>query len=314
MSKKPLIILTGPTAVGKTAASIRLAKAVNGEIVSADSMQIYRYMDVGTAKIRREEMQGVPHHLIDEIAPDTSFHVYEFKRMAERCMDGIYSRGQSPIVVGGTGFSIQALLYYVEFCEEEPDRGYREELARLADEKGAVYLHQKLREVDADAAADIHPNNVKRVIRALEYYRGTGAPISAHNRAQRQRESPYRFLYFVLTMDRSELYRRIDGRVEKMFESGLLEEFQMLLEKGYRREMTSMQAIGYRELFAYADGQISLDEAKEQIKRDTRHFAKRQLTWFRREREVIFLDRGQYDNEAALVDDIIRRAEGKQII
>lgn len=309
--KKPLIILTGPTAVGKTAASIRLAQAVGGEIISADSMQVYRYMNVGTAKITKEEMAGIPHHLVDEITPDTPFHVYEFKKMAEACMEGIYERGHIPIIVGGTGFYIQALLYDVDFCEEEADRSYRRSLERLAGERGASYLHDMLREVDADSAAAIHPNNIKRVIRALEYMHETGSPISAHNREQRQKTSPYDFLYFVLTMDRGRLYDRINRRVEQMVEEGLLEEFQSLIERGYTKDMTSMQAIGYKELFAYVEGKQSLDEAVEQIKKDTRHFAKRQLTWFRRERDARFLNREAYPDDEALVADILSKWKGR---
>lgn len=309
--KKPLLILTGPTAVGKTAVSIRLAQAVSGEVVSADSMQIYRYMNVGTAKITKEEMAGVPHHLIDEITPDTPFHVYEFKKMAEACMDGIYERGHVPVIVGGTGFYIQALLYDVDFCQEETDHSYRHELERLAAQQGASCLHDRLREVDAASADAIHPNNVKRVIRALEYMHETGCPISVHNREQRQKESPYDFLYFVLTMDRSRLYDRINKRVDRMVESGLAEEFQTLVEKGYTKDMVSMQAIGYKELFPYLEGKQSFDEAVRQIKADTRHFAKRQMTWFRREREVTFLNREDFPDEEAVAAYILTKWEEK---
>lgn len=309
--KKPLIILTGPTAVGKTAVSIRLAQAVGGEVVSADSMQIYRYMDVGTAKITPEEMAGVPHHLVDEITPDTPFHVYEFKKRAEACMAGIYERGRVPVVVGGTGFYIQALLYDVDFCEEETDRSYRHELERLAMEQGASYLHDRLKEADAASAEAIHPNNIKRVIRALEYIHETGRPISAHNREQRQKESPYDFLYFVLTMDRGRLYDRINRRVDRMVENGLVEEFHTLVEKGYTKDMVSMQAIGYKELFAYLEGRQPLDEAVRQIKTDTRHFAKRQMTWFRREREVTFLNREDFADDEAIVAYILSKWKEK---
>lgn len=315
MNKKSLIIVTGPTAVGKTSASVKLAKAAVGEIISADSMQVYKNMDIGTAKITPDEMEGVPHHLIDRITPDTPFHVYEFKKMAEACMDEIYARGRLPIFAGGTGFYIQALLYDVDFCEEEEaGHAYRMELERLAQEKGAAYLHDMLRQADADSAAAIHPNNVKRVIRALEYIHNTGMPISVHNREQRKKESPYEFLYFVLTMDRKRLYERINDRVDRMFEQGLVDEFRMLLENGCTKDMISMQAIGYKELFPYVEGEISLEEAKEQIKKDSRHFAKRQLTWFRREREVIFLDKDDYESEDELVQDMIYRAERKNLV
>ncbi len=315
MNKKPLIIVTGPTAVGKTSASVKLAKATGGEIISADSMQVYKNMDIGTAKITPEEMDGVPHHLIDRITPDTPFHVYEFKKMAEACMDEIYGRGRLPIFAGGTGFYIQALLYDADFCEEEEEgHAYRRELERLAQEKGAACLHDMLRQRDADSAEAIHPNNVKRVIRALEYIHNMGIPISVHNREQRKKESPYEFLYFVLTMDRGRLYERINDRVDRMFERGLVDEFRMLLENGCAKDMISMQAIGYKELFPYVEGEISLEEAKEQIKRDSRHFAKRQLTWFRREREAVFLDKDDYESENELVKDMIYRAERKNLV
>lgn len=312
--KKPLIILTGPTAVGKTAVSIQLAKTIGGEIISADSMQIYQYMDVGTAKIMPEEMEGVPHHLIDKILPDTPFHVYEFKKMAKVCMEQIYERGRIPIVAGGTGFYIQALLYDVDFCEEETDHAYRRELEKISAEKGAEYLHRMLSDVDEDSARAIHPNNIKRVIRALEYFHETGMPISAHNRDQREKESPYGFIYVVLTMDRKKLYDRINERVDQMVRRGLFEEAAMLAEKGYTKDLVSMQAIGYKELFPYFEGQITKEEAVEQIKKDTRHFAKRQLTWFRRERDVTFLNKDAFEREEDLVREIVRLAERKQII
>lgn len=314
MNKKPLIILTGPTAVGKTAASIQLAKAVGGEIISADSMQIYRQMNIGTAKITPEEMQGIPHHLVDEIPPDTPFHVYEFKKMAEEAMRGIWKHGHIPVVAGGTGFYIQALLYDIDFNPEENHHSYRADLEELARVKGAEYLHDQLRSIDPISAECIHPNNVKRVIRALEYYHETGTPISAHNQQQRAKNSPYDFIYIVLTMDRQKLYARINKRVEQMFEQGLLEEAEALIRQGCTSEMTSMQAIGYKELFPYFEGKISREEAMEQIQKDTRHFAKRQLTWFRRERDVIFLDKDQFGDEEEMVREILHLAEKKGII
>lgn len=315
MKKKPLLILTGPTAVGKTAASIKLAKAIDGEIISADSMQIYQYMNIGTAKITPEEMAGVPHYLVDEITPDTPFHVYEFKKMAEEAMETIRSRGKIPIIAGGTGFYIQALLYDVDFCEEEDEeRSYRHELEQLAREKGSEHLHGILREVDPVSAEKIHPNNKKRVIRALEYFHETGTPISAHNFEQRQKESPYNFLYVVLTMERPRLYEQINRRVDLMFQKGLLEEARNLLEMGCTSDMVSMQAIGYKELFPYFEGKISEEEAREQIKKDTRHFAKRQLTWFRRERDVTFLEKERFPDEDAVVSEILRLAKEKEIL
>ena len=314
MKKKPLIILTGPTAAGKTAASIALAQKINGEIISADSMQVYRHMDIGTAKITPEEMDGVRHYLVDEITPDTPFHVYEFKKMAEQAMEKIYQNGKIPIVVGGTGFYIQALLYDVDFCEEEGDHRYRHELEALAAKEGAKHLHQMLQDVDSASAEAIHANNIKRVIRALEYYHETGVPISQHNSQQRQKESPYQFLYVVLTMDRGKLYARINQRVDLMVEQGLFAEMKSLLDCGYTKDLVSMQAIGYKELFPYFEGEITKEKAIDDIKKDTRHFAKRQLTWFRRERDVVFIDKDEYASEEDVVKEIISLAKKRDIL
>ena len=221
--KKPLIILTGPTAVGKTDLSIQLAKAVNGEIISADSMQVYKEMNIGSAKIQPEEMKGVSHYLVDEIEPEEEFNVVRFQTMAKNAMKTIYQKGKIPVIVGGTGFYIQALLYDIDFTDTTQDLNYRRELEQLVQEKGNEYLHEMLQKVDPKAAQEIHENNRKRVIRALEYYRDTGKQISEHNEQQRQKESPYQFVYFVLNRDRQELYRRIDQRVDRTMEQGLLE-------------------------------------------------------------------------------------------
>ena len=295
--KKPLIILTGPTAVGKTKASIGLAKALNGEIISADSMQVYKYMDIGSAKIRPEEMQGIKHYLVDELMPDEEFHVVRFQQMAKQAMEEIYAKGKIPIVVGGTGFYIQALLYDIDFTENEEDTAYRNELEQIASEKGAEYLHEMLRNVDAKSAESIHANNVKRVIRALEFNKLTGQKISEHNEKERAKDSPYDFCYFVLNDDRKLLYDRIDRRIDIMLEEGLLDEVMSLKNKGYTRDMVSMQGLGYKEVLDYLNGEYSLEEAIYILKRDTRHFAKRQLTWFRRERDVIWIDKTEYDHD-----------------
>jgi len=293
--KRPLIILTGPTAVGKTKASIGLAKALNGEIISADSMQVYKYMDIGSAKIRPEEMQGVKHYLIDELEPDEEFHVVKFQQMAKEAMEVIYAQGKIPIVVGGTGFYIQALLYDIDFTESNEDNSYRQELEQLADEKGAEYLHEMLRVVDPVSADTIHANNVKRVIRALEFYHQTGEKISEHNEQERAKDSPYNFCYFVLNDDREKLYERINLRIDQMLEEGLVDEVKALKNKGYTRDMVSMQGLGYKEILDYLNGKCTLEEAIYILKRDTRHFAKRQLTWFRRERDVVWIDKPSYD-------------------
>ena len=292
--KKPLIVLTGPTAVGKTSLSISLAKAVNGEIISADSMQVYKGMDIGSAKIRKEEMQGVTHYLVDVLEPEDEFHIVKFQEMAKAAMEEIYAKGKIPILVGGTGFYIQAVTRDIDFTQAEQESAYREELELLAKEKGAEYLHEKLKEVDPKSAENIHTNNVKRVIRALEFYHQNGTPISEHNEEQKKQTSPYNLAYFVLTAPREILYERIDRRVDQMMKEGLLEEVESLREHGCHRGMVSMQGLGYKEILAYLEGEYPLEEAVRILKRDTRHFAKRQLTWFRREQDVVWVDKEEF--------------------
>ena len=314
-NKKPLIILTGPTAVGKTSASIGLAKSLGCEIISADSMQVYKYMDIGSAKIMPDEMQGVPHYLVDELLPGDEFSVVRFQQMAKAAMEKIYANGHIPLVVGGTGFYIQALLYDIDFTEQECDEAYRAELEQLAAEKGADYLHNMLREVDPASADAIHANNIKRVIRALEFYHLSGKRISEHNEKEREKKSPYHFAYFVLTDERSHLYANIDKRVDLMIEQGLVDEVQKLKNMGFHRDMVSMQGLGYKEILDYLDGKTTLEEAIYIIKRETRHFAKRQLTWFRRERDVIWLDKQAYDyQDAKILDSMINTLKDKIIL
>lgn len=312
MKKKPLIILTGPTAVGKTKASIGLAKAVDGEIISADSMQVYRHMDIGSAKIKPEEMEGIPHHLIDVLEPDDEFHVVKFQQLAKKAMREIWERGHIPIVTGGTGFYIQALLYDIDFDENEKEDACRKELEAYAREHGAEALHEKLALVDPASAEMIHPNNIKRVIRALEFYEQTGKRISEHNETQRQRESPYAFAYFMLTDDRAHLYERINRRVDQMIEEGLVNEVQALKDKGYTKQLVSMQGLGYKEILDYLDGNCTLEEAIYTIKRDTRHFAKRQLTWFKRERDVIWINKQSFGYDAEqILDEMLSKLPWK---
>ena len=301
MNNRPLIILTGPTAVGKTALSIGLAKAVDGEIISADSMQVYRKMNIGTAKIQQSEMQGVRHHLIDILDPGEDFNVVLFKKYALEAMKDIYSRGKIPVVVGGTGFYIQALLYDINFEDNDNDMSYRAELQTLAAEHGNSYIHDMLAGVDPESAEKIHENNVKRVIRALEFYKKTGTKISEHNEAESQKESPYNFEYFVLNDDRQKLYDRIDRRIDIMVEQGLIEEVKALKDQGYTKDLISMQGLGYKELFGYFEGEYPLEEAVRIIQRDTRHFAKRQLTWFRHMDGVVWLDASAPDAAARAV-------------
>lgn len=309
MEKRPLVILTGPTAVGKTALSVAFAKAINGEIISADSMQVYRHMDIGSAKVTKEEMEGVPHHLIDVLEPAEEFNVVLFQKMARQAAEEIESRGHIPILVGGTGFYIQALLYNIDFAENDEDRRLRRSLEEIAKEQGVSALYEKLRAVDPESCEIIHANNVKRVIRAIEFYEKTGKKISAHNREQRQNISPYRFAYFVLNDDREKIYRQIDQRVDLMMERGLVEEVRALRAMGCSRGMVSMQGLGYKEILSYLEGEISQEEAVYLIKRDTRHFAKRQLTWFKREKEVTWIEKNVFDyssqNMLAFMQDFL---------
>ena len=313
--KKPMVILTGPTAVGKTALSIELAKRIHGAVISADSMQVYKHMDIGSAKIMPEEMHGIKHYLIDEFEPDEEFHVVRFVERAKHCLEEIYADGKIPIIAGGTGFYIQALLYDIDFTEQEGDPAYRASLEQLAIKKGAGYLHGMLRTVDPASADAIHANNIKRVIRALEFYHLSGSRISEHNEKERQKTSPYNFAYFVLTDDRTHLYERIDRRVDLMVEQGLVDEVRHLKDMGYHKEMVSMQGLGYKEILSYLDGEMTLEEAIYIIKRETRHFAKRQLTWFRRERDVIWFDKAAYHyNEEQILADMLQVLNKKQIL
>ncbi|MBR5666816.1 MAG: tRNA (adenosine(37)-N6)-dimethylallyltransferase MiaA [Lachnospiraceae bacterium] len=309
----PLIILSGPTSVGKTRLSLRLAEAVNGEIISADSMQVYKRMNIGTAKITKEEMGSIPHHLIDCLEPEEPFNVSLFKDLAGQAVKGILSRNHIPIVVGGTGFYIQALLKGVTFSEEEED-GYREELEQKAQsEEGAEALFEELKRIDPDSAVAIPKQNLKRVIRALCFYHYHGYPISEHNRTEKEKEPEYNFAYFVLTTDRAALYQNINKRVDQMMDSGLLEEVRGLRESGLTATDVSMQGLGYKQLIAYLDGECTLAEAAERIKTETRHFAKRQLTWFRREKDCIFFDKSK-QTEDEILADMIRILKEKRII
>lgn len=313
--KKPLIVLTGPTAVGKTALSIALAQKAGCEIISADSMQVYKYMDIGSAKISSAEMQGVHHYLVDELEPSEEFHVVRFQQMAQAAMEEIYAKGKIPLLVGGTGFYIQAITRDIDFTEGSEDTSYRNELETAAEQKGAEYLHSLLQEIDPISAEQIHANNIKRVIRALEFYRENGFPISEHNKRESQKESPFNLAYFVLNDERSHLYERIDQRVDKMLDSGLIDEVRGLRERGYDRSLVSMQGLGYKELLAWMDGEYSLEEAVRILKRDTRHFAKRQITWFKREKDVIWMNKQDYDyDEEKVLDDMLKICKERGII
>ena len=287
---------------------------MDGEIISADSMQVYRKMNIGTAKIQQSEMQGVRHHLIDILDPGEDFNVVLFKKYALEAMKDIYSREKIPVVVGGTGFYIQALLYDINFEDNDNDMSYREELQTLAAEHGNSYIHDMLAGVDPESAEKIHENNVKRVIRALEFYKKTGMKISKHNEAESQKESPYNFEYFVLNDDRQKLYDRIDRRIDIMLADGLLDEVRSLVDEGYSRDLVSMQGLGYKEMIDYIQERYTLDEAVYTLKRDTRHFAKRQVTWFKREKQVTWVNKNEFDSEADILSFMIERLREKEII
>ena len=312
---KKLVIITGPTAVGKTNISIKLAKAINGEIISADSIQVYKYMDIGSAKISPKEMDGIKHYLVDELEPDVDFNVYLFKQMATQAIEEIYNKGKIPIIVGGTGFYIQSVLYDINFSNEDGDILYRKELEMISKEQGPKVLHDMLRQVDPCSADEIHFNNVKRVIRALEFYKKTGKKISDHNKEQRENSSKYNFCYFVLNDDREKLYTRIEKRVDLMIDNGLVEEVKSLMDKGYNLNCNSMQGIGYKEIVSYLENKCSLEEAVNQIKLNTRHFAKRQLTWFRREKLVYMINIDELDyNQDILLEKMLIELKKLHII
>lgn len=303
---KDLIVLTGPTAVGKTSLSIALAKAVDGEIISADSMQVYKYMNIGTAKITEEEKCGIPHFLIDELEPDEEFNVTIFKNKVMGYIEDIKSRGKVPIIVGGTGFYIQSVIYDINFNEYGDDSNVRKKYELMAETLGKSELHKKLALVDREYADSVSYNNVKKVVRALTFFEMTGEKLSEHNKRERERSSPFDFAYFVLTMDRKKLYERIDKRVDLMFDMGLVEEVKALMAKGYDKSLVSMQGIGYKEVIDYLSGKTSLEECIDIIKRDTRHFAKRQLTWFKREKVVTYIDKDEFDAEDKCLKEMLR--------
>ena len=311
--KRPLIVIGGPTACGKTGFSIKLAKEIGGEIISADSMQVYRYMDIGTAKVTPEEADGVPHYLIDEFDPDEEYNVMLFQQKAKAYMEEIWAKGKTPILVGGTGFYINALLYDNDFTETDNDTSYREECYRLAQEQGPEVLFERLKEVDPEYAAIMHANNVKRVTRALEYHYLTGQKFSEHNAEQKEKETPYDAAVIILNMDREKLYERIELRIDIMMQEGLLEEVKGLLDKGYTPDLVSMQGIGYKEFIPYFNGECTLEEAVTQLKTNTRRFAKRQLTWFRRQIEGFWVDMSQSSGEGAMAD-VLEYLKEKEIL
>ncbi|WP_432409541.1 tRNA (adenosine(37)-N6)-dimethylallyltransferase MiaA [Wukongibacter sp. M2B1] len=305
--KKPVVIIAGPTAVGKTDISIEIAKRLEGEIISADSMQIYKYLNIGSAKPTEEEMQKIPHYLIDEIDPRTEFSVSEYKKLAKMYIEKVISRNKLPIIAGGTGLYVNSLLYDMNFSNTSSDKEIRDRLTREYEKYGSKYLHDKLKEIDREAAERIHPNNVKRVIRALEIFYSTGETTKDFSRDLIENQD-YNYILIGLNRDRQLLYERINKRVDIMFNQGLLEEVQDLVNMGLKVQDISMKGIGYKEVIGYIDGEYDLSYAKELIKKNTRRYAKRQLTWFKRYDKMKWFD---LDNDKEkIIFNIIEFIEG----
>lgn len=308
--KKKLILIAGPTASGKTKSSVLLAKQIGGEIISCDSMQVYRRMDIGTAKVRPEEMEGIPHYMIDVLEPTEGCNISWFKEQVTRHIEEISNRGKVPILVGGTGFYLNAILFDTQFEETDTDLSYRQSLEKEVRTNGADSLHKRLQEVDPVSAEAIHANNVKRVIRALEYFHQTGVPISKHNEKERKKRealsSPYDYTFFALDMDREVLYDRINRRIDRMIDEGLLEEVKVLYDEGFSEDLTSIKAIGYKEFYPYFRGELTLDACIDKLKQNTRHYAKRQLTWLRHQAKPIFIPVDQYDFDAQKIVDVMK--------
>ena len=316
VQKPPLIVITGPTAVGKTALSVELALRIGGEIISADSMQVYKGMDIGTAKIKEDEKKGVPHYLIDIIDPDGEFDVTVFKNMALECINDILSRNKIPIIAGGTGFYIQSVLYDVEFTDydEEKRAEIKDMLEDTLEKNGIDYMYDRLCEVDPVYAGVIHKNNIRRVLHGLEYNILTGNKLSEHNEEQRERNSPFNFMYYVLNDERAKVYGRINNRVDDMLREGLADEVRNLLNAGYSRNLKSMLGLGYKEMADYLSGDCSYEDAVMLIKRDTRHFAKKQLTWFKREKDVCEVNRMNFLDNEEIFDFILSGLKLRGII
>jgi len=311
MNKIPLVVIVGPTAAGKTDLAIQAAKRLHGEIVSADSMQIYRYMDIGTAKPTMEERRGIPHHMIDIVDPDEEFNAALFQRGAKEAIRRIAERGRLAILAGGTGLYVNSILYPMNFTDAVEDPEYRSYLNGLLTLHGRGHLHDLLNQVDPDTAARLHPNDTRRVIRALEVYHVTGKTMMEYRQDFRDMEPLYEWMLYGLTMDRQKLYERINGRVDRMIEAGLIEEVKGLLDMGYSGDLVSMQGLGYKEIIRYLEGRIFREEAIEILKRDTRRFAKRQITWFRRETRIQWLEADQFENRQIVCDQLISDIEKK---
>ena len=314
--KKPLIVLTGPTASGKTSLAVALAKKIGGEIISGDSMQVYKHMDIGTAKVTEDEKEGVPHYMINELDPGEECSVALFQQKVKQYMNKIYEKGNIPIIVGGTGFYIRAITHNIEFQEATTkDTTIRDTLMKQAHEEGPDALYNQLRQVDPISANKIHKNNIQRVVRALEYYQQTGEPISTHNEKEKIRQTPYNLVFFALSMDRGLLYSRIDERVDLMIEKGLVDEVKSLLDQGYSKNLPSMKGIGYKEFYPYLENQEDLYSCIDTLKQNTRHYAKRQLTWLRHQVEPVWIDVDQYNfNKEAILKILLKEVEQLNLI
>ena len=311
--KDNLFVLIGPTAIGKTALSIELAKKLNGEIISADSMQIYKHMDIGSAKITKAEMKEITHHLIDIVTPDQEFTVANFRDNAKTLIKDINSREKLPIIAGGTGLYVNSLVYDLKFTEVSPDENIRERLESLANKYGNEYLHQELEKIDAPSAEKISINDRKRIIRAIEIYEVTNKPMSQHNNNFRKPIEDFNLVMVGLNMDRADLYNRINQRVDVMISEGLIAEVEKLISMGYNKDLVSMQGIGYKEIIMYLEGNISLSKAIELIKQGTRNYAKRQLTWFKKDNRIKWFNIDNYLELNNLCQDIINYSR-KQIL
>ncbi|MFA5576077.1 MAG: tRNA (adenosine(37)-N6)-dimethylallyltransferase MiaA [Tissierellaceae bacterium] len=309
--KDNLSILIGPTAIGKTDLSIRLAGHLNGEIISADSMQIYRHMNIGTAKISEKEMKGIPHYLVDIVYPDEEYSVADYKNQAVEIIKDINSRGKTALLVGGTGLYINSLVYDLNFSRAAANDDIRMKYEALADRYGNEYLHSELMKIDSVSANKIKLGDRKRLIRAIEVYEVTGKKMSDQNMNFRKESEDFNLIMLGLNMDRTKLYERINSRVDKMLEDGLVDEVAKLLEMGYHKNLTSLQGIGYKEIIMYMEGQISLDEAIEKIKRGTRNYAKRQLTWFKRDRRIKWFDIDKFSDIEDLLESILAYTYGQ---
>src|SRR5690554_129810 len=305
--KKTIVVIVGPTAVGKTEIAIEVAKMINGEIISADSMQIYKYMDIGTAKPTKKEMQNIPHYLIDEIYPDQEFNVALFQQRAKFYIDKILENGKIPIIAGGTGLYVNSLVYPLNFTEGIANWEYRKELEQIAEENGNEFLHRILVKIDPKSSEKIHPNNRKRIIRALEVYHETGKTMSFYKEQNKSKSIPYHLIYFGLNMDRNLLYDRINQRVNIMIERGLIQEVKNLLSKGYHHGLVSMQGLGYKEIVQYLNGHFTYEEAVNILKRDTRRFAKRQITWFKRDDRIMWYQADKYHSTRDIMKEMVHK-------